>query len=165
MISTGSLHSSSGTLLAGSSANSISEVTDIETEEEFNLEPPQVVLVISWFHEIFWRFILLNVFLWNHVYKFFWNCQINFVINLGPSLSVTLLNFQNYSVILIWFYVKSSSTKIAKNAQNQNSKLSNLANRREEKNYKKRSCSTIFREINLLTFIETFIWRKWVIFP
>ena len=34
MISTGSLHSSSGTLLAGSSANSISEVTDIETEEE-----------------------------------------------------------------------------------------------------------------------------------
>ena len=47
MISTGSLHSSSGTLLAGSSANSISEVTDIETEEEFNLEPPQVVLVIS----------------------------------------------------------------------------------------------------------------------
>ena len=159
MISTGSLHSSSGTLLAGSSANSISEVTDIETEEEFNLEPPQVVLVISWFHEIFWRFILLNVFLWNHVH-FFWNCQINFVINLGPSLSVTLLNFQNYSVILIWFYVKSISMKIAKNAQNKKPKLSNLANQSVEKNYGKRSCSTIFREINLLTFIETLIWRK-----
>ena len=42
MISTGSLHSSSGTLLAGSSANSISEVTDIETEDDFQMEPPQV---------------------------------------------------------------------------------------------------------------------------
>ena len=42
MISTGSLHSSSGTLLAGSSVNSISEITDIETEDDFQMEPPQV---------------------------------------------------------------------------------------------------------------------------
>ena len=159
MISTGSLHSSSGTLLAGSSANSISEVTDIETEEEFNLEPPQVVLVISRFHEIFWRFILLNVFCEITCTNFSETkmCHINFVSHCWK--------FKNYSVILFWFYVKSSSMKIAKNALNKKSKLSNLANQSVEKNYKKRSCSTIFREINLLTFIETFIWRKWVIFP
>ena len=47
MISTGSLHSSSGTLLAGSSANSISEVTDIETEKISKGLSEEIVRLIS----------------------------------------------------------------------------------------------------------------------